>query len=69
MDHMLMLVYHHSDHKYIRPTSIHSKDIVDEYAKDYMYLSCVKFVNQVHFIEHNIFQSLNAVQVKTASLK
>ncbi|KAF9956931.1 Serine/threonine-protein phosphatase 2A activator 2 [Mortierella alpina] len=34
-------------HKYIRPKSIHDDDIVSEFAKDYMYLSCVKFINSV----------------------
>ncbi|KAI7825109.1 Phosphotyrosyl phosphatase activator [Gamsiella multidivaricata] len=34
-------------HKYIRPKSIHDNDIVSEFAKDYMYLSCVKFINSV----------------------
>ncbi|CAG8684087.1 16356_t:CDS:2 [Cetraspora pellucida] len=34
-------------HKYIRPKSIHDKDIVDEFSKDYMYLACIKFINSV----------------------
>ncbi|KAG0091427.1 Serine/threonine-protein phosphatase 2A activator 2 [Podila epicladia] len=34
-------------HKYIRPKSIHDNDIVSEFAVDYMYLSCVKFINSV----------------------
>ncbi|KAI8596150.1 hypothetical protein EDD21DRAFT_312524 [Dissophora ornata] len=34
-------------HKYIKPKSIHDDDIVSEFAKDYMYLSCVKFINSV----------------------
>ncbi|KAF9918894.1 Serine/threonine-protein phosphatase 2A activator 2, partial [Modicella reniformis] len=34
-------------HKYIRPKSIHDNDVVSEFAKDYMYLSCVKFINSV----------------------
>ncbi|KAF9156359.1 Serine/threonine-protein phosphatase 2A activator 2 [Linnemannia schmuckeri] len=34
-------------HKYIRPKSIHDNDIVSEFSKDYMYLSCVKFINSV----------------------
>ncbi|KAF8955364.1 Serine/threonine-protein phosphatase 2A activator 2 [Entomortierella lignicola] len=34
-------------HKYIRPKSIHDDDIVSEFSKDYMYLSCVKFINSV----------------------
>ncbi|CAG8578237.1 9939_t:CDS:2 [Ambispora gerdemannii] len=34
-------------HKYIRPKSIHDKDVVDEYSKEYMYLACIKFINSV----------------------
>jgi hypothetical protein len=34
-------------HKYIRPKSIHDNDVVSEFSKDYMYLSCVKFINSV----------------------
>lgn len=34
-------------HKYIKPKSIHDTDIVDEYAKHYMYLACIKFINSV----------------------
>ncbi|TDL27926.1 Phosphotyrosyl phosphatase activator [Rickenella mellea] len=34
-------------HKYLRPKSIHDNDVVDEYAKDYMYLACIKFINSI----------------------
>ncbi|GAA99748.1 uncharacterized protein L969DRAFT_17362 [Mixia osmundae IAM 14324] len=34
-------------HKHIKPKSIHSADIVNEYSKDYIYLSCIKFINSV----------------------
>ncbi|RKP05595.1 hypothetical protein THASP1DRAFT_32567 [Thamnocephalis sphaerospora] len=34
-------------HKHLRPKSIHNKDIIEEYAKDYMYLACIQFVNSV----------------------
>ncbi|KAF9162715.1 Serine/threonine-protein phosphatase 2A activator 2 [Actinomortierella ambigua] len=34
-------------HKYIRPKSIHDEDVVSEFAKDYMYLSCIQFINSV----------------------
>ncbi|KAL1921433.1 uncharacterized protein VTP21DRAFT_11149 [Calcarisporiella thermophila] len=34
-------------HKYMRPKSIHDKEIVDEFSKDYMYLACIKFINSV----------------------
>ncbi|KAI9141649.1 phosphotyrosyl phosphatase activator [Paraphysoderma sedebokerense] len=35
------------EHKYIRPKSIHDRDLVSEYAKDYLYLSCIDFINTV----------------------
>jgi serine/threonine-protein phosphatase 2A activator len=31
----------------MKPKSIHNKDIIEEYSKEYMYLSCIKFVNHV----------------------
>ncbi len=34
-------------HKYIKPKSIHSTEIVDEFSKDYMYLACIQFINSV----------------------
>ncbi|CAB4397211.1 unnamed protein product [Rhizophagus irregularis] len=34
-------------HKYIKPKSIHDKDVVDEFSKEYMYLACIKFINSV----------------------
>ncbi|KAL7010235.1 Serine/threonine-protein phosphatase 2A activator 2 [Cystobasidiomycetes sp. EMM_F5] len=34
-------------HRFIKPKAIHDKDVVDEYAKDYMYLACIKFVNSI----------------------
>lgn len=35
------------EHKYLKPKSIHSNDVIAEYSKDYMYLSCIEFVNSV----------------------
>lgn len=35
-------------HKYIKPKSIHDKDVVDEFSKEYMYLACIKFINSVY---------------------
>ncbi|CAK0782979.1 hypothetical protein CVIRNUC_006174 [Coccomyxa viridis] len=35
------------DHPYIRPRSIHNKEILDTCSEDFMYLSCVRFVKQV----------------------
>ncbi|KZS96925.1 Phosphotyrosyl phosphatase activator, partial [Sistotremastrum niveocremeum HHB9708] len=34
-------------HKYIRPKSIHDKDILEQYSKDYMYLACIQFINSI----------------------
>ncbi|KZT04953.1 Phosphotyrosyl phosphatase activator [Laetiporus sulphureus 93-53] len=34
-------------HKYIKPKAIHDSEIVDEYAKHYLYFACIKFINQV----------------------
>lgn len=34
-------------HPLIRPKSIHNPDILEAYARDYMYLGCVAFVKQV----------------------
>ncbi|KAJ1651822.1 Serine/threonine-protein phosphatase 2A activator 2 [Dispira simplex] len=34
-------------HKYIKPKSIHTQETVQEFAKDYMYLACIQFINKV----------------------
>lgn len=34
-------------HKHLRPKSIHDKEILDEFAKDYMYFACIQFINSV----------------------
>jgi serine/threonine-protein phosphatase 2A activator len=34
-------------HKYLRPKSIHDPEVVDEFAGDYMYLACIRFINSV----------------------
>ena len=36
-----------SGHKFIRPKAIHDPDIVEEYAKHYMYFACIQFINSV----------------------
>ncbi|KAI9106256.1 Phosphotyrosyl phosphatase activator, partial [Phlyctochytrium arcticum] len=36
-----------ADHKHLRPKSIHSQDVISQYAADYMYLACVQFINSV----------------------
>uniref|UniRef100_F6H0R5 Serine/threonine-protein phosphatase 2A activator n=1 Tax=Vitis vinifera TaxID=29760 RepID=F6H0R5_VITVI len=35
------------DHKYMKPKSIHNQDILDNFSKEYMYISCIAFVKQV----------------------
>ncbi|CAL1709782.1 unnamed protein product [Somion occarium] len=34
-------------HKHLKPKSIHDAEIVDEFAKDYMYFGCIKFINSI----------------------
>eukprot|EP01114_Cavostelium_apophysatum_P015783 TRINITY_DN4375_c0_g1_i2.p1 TRINITY_DN4375_c0_g1~~TRINITY_DN4375_c0_g1_i2.p1 ORF type:complete len:218 (-),score=13.86 TRINITY_DN4375_c0_g1_i2:12-665(-) len=34
-------------HKHIRPRSITNADIVETYANQYMYLDCIRFINQI----------------------
>lgn len=45
------------NHKHIKPKSIHSKDILEGYAKDYMYLNAIAFISEVKvgapFAEHS----------------
>ena len=36
-----------SGHKFIRPKAIHDPDIVEEYAKHYMYFACIQFINSI----------------------
>ncbi len=36
-----------TDHKHLRPKSIHDQEILDEFSKDYMYLSCISFINSI----------------------
>ncbi|XP_058096866.1 uncharacterized protein LOC131242313 [Magnolia sinica] len=44
------------DHKYMKPKSIHNEDILENFADEFMYLSCVAFVRKVKkgvFAEHS----------------
>ncbi|KAF5344242.1 hypothetical protein D9758_012340 [Tetrapyrgos nigripes] len=34
-------------HKYIQPKAIHEAEIVEEYAKEYIYFACIRFINSV----------------------
>ncbi|GFP89098.1 serine/threonine-protein phosphatase 2a activator, partial [Phtheirospermum japonicum] len=44
------------DHKYMKPKSIHNEDILENFTKEYLYLSCIVFVKKVKkglFAEHS----------------
>ncbi|XP_026391182.1 serine/threonine-protein phosphatase 2A activator-like isoform X2 [Papaver somniferum] len=44
------------DHKYMKPKSIHNQDILDNFAKEYLYISCIAFVKEKKkgvFAEHS----------------
>ncbi|KAJ7099521.1 Phosphotyrosyl phosphatase activator [Mycena belliarum] len=34
-------------HKYIRPKAIHDAEVVEEYAKEYIYFACIQFINSI----------------------
>lgn len=34
-------------HPRLRPKCIHDKEVVEAFAKDYMYLSCIQFIDSV----------------------
>ena len=45
-----------SDHQRLLPKSFPNREIVDSFAKDYMFLGCIKFIFQVKngpFAEHS----------------
>ncbi|KAJ3061835.1 Serine/threonine-protein phosphatase 2A activator 2 [Quaeritorhiza haematococci] len=35
------------NHRHIRPKSIHDSDVVEGFSKEYMYLACIRFINEV----------------------
>lgn len=35
------------DHKHLRPKAIHDPEVLDAFSKDYMYLSCISFINSI----------------------
>lgn len=44
------------DHKYLKPKSIHSQDILDNFSNEYLYFSCILFIKKVKkgpFSEHS----------------
>ncbi|KAI8895941.1 hypothetical protein BC833DRAFT_130050 [Globomyces pollinis-pini] len=52
-----------AEHKYLRPKSIHDKDILEEIGNDYMYLSCIMHINSV------LYNVCTNYQIKTATLR
>lgn len=38
------------DHKHLRPKAIHDAEILEEFSKDYMYFSCIHFINSVSLL-------------------
>lgn len=57
--HFLSFVFGSSqliDHKYLKPKSIHSQDILDNFSNEYLYFSCISFIKKVKkgpFSEHS----------------
>ena len=49
-------------HRHIRPKSILQKDIIDHFGKDYLYLGCIDYINQVR-------SSLHASIILTSSIR
>lgn len=43
----LVLIAHATGHKHLRPKAIHDPEILEEFSKDYMYLSCISFINSI----------------------
>ena len=37
----------YTGHRHLRPKSIHDKEILDEFSKEYMYFACIQFINSV----------------------
>lgn len=37
-------------HKHLRPKAIHDSDILEEFSKDYMYLSYIRYINSVRLL-------------------
>ncbi|CAO1621073.1 unnamed protein product [Parajaminaea phylloscopi] len=34
-------------HRHLRPKSIHDKEVTEEFSHDYMYLACIRFINEI----------------------
>jgi len=58
-------IFFPQDHPKIKPKSIHSPDLVDSFAEDYMYLSCIKFINEV---SHSLMMHSSSLPNRTSSL-
>jgi serine/threonine-protein phosphatase 2A activator len=55
-------------HKYIKPKAIHDAEVVEEYAKEYIYFACIQFINSVRCPPPRL-SSAYPGQIKTASLR
>ncbi|XP_022976663.1 serine/threonine-protein phosphatase 2A activator-like [Cucurbita maxima] len=57
--HFLSFVFGSSqliDHKYLKPKSIHTQNILDSFSNEYLYFSCISFIKKVKkgpFSEHS----------------
>ena len=36
------------DHPIFKPKSVLNKEIVEDFAKDFMYFDCIRYINMVH---------------------
>lgn len=48
-------------HKFVRPKGIHDPEIVEELSKDYMYFSCIQFINSVRTFHSACFIAILSV--------
>lgn len=53
----------------IKPKSIHNQDILDTYDKEYLYLSCVKFVKQVRLCFSSTLCNTHITSIRQLSNK
>ena len=44
---LVRVFIHCKGHKHLRPKSIHDPEVVEAFAKDYMYFACIEFINSV----------------------
>lgn len=44
-----------TDHKYLKPKSIHDKEMLEEFSKDFMYFEYINFINSVGILPSCFF--------------